>query len=161
MEGGRGTRYPVMKWHISSWLFTKLVDFLPSLNNKKLCFLLISWSSKNGNYIFQSVNPFEINLKPRFSIKSGYYIVPSPSTALVFMSLETWYSPCSNSTSTDHLDKIERCRSVVSEKIPFDIINNYFSIGVVSKTMAKVCILWCLSQFPQWGYNPYKVVELY
>ena len=101
-------------------------------------FLLISWSY---------LDHIEINLKPRFSIKSGYYIVPSSSTALVFMSLETWYSPCSNSTSTDHLDKIERCRSVVSEKIPFDIINNYFSIGVVSKTMAKVCILWCLSQF--------------
>ena len=92
---------------------------------------------------FESLNQLEIKLKRGFLTKSDYYIVPSPSTALVFMSLETWYSPCSNSTSTDHLDKIERCRSVVSEKIPFDIINNYFSIGVVSKTMAKVCILWC------------------
>ena len=25
---GRGTRYPLMKWHISSWLFRKLDDFL-------------------------------------------------------------------------------------------------------------------------------------
>jgi hypothetical protein len=27
--GGRGTRYNLMKWHISSWLFTKLDDFPP------------------------------------------------------------------------------------------------------------------------------------
>ena len=31
---------------------------------------------------FQSLNHVDINLKPRFLIKSGYYIVPSPSTAL-------------------------------------------------------------------------------
>ena len=47
-----------------------------------MCFLLISWSSKNGNYTFQSLNHVDINLKPHFLIKSGYYIVPSPSTAL-------------------------------------------------------------------------------
>ena len=29
LYGGRGTRYNLMKWHISSWLFTKLDDFLP------------------------------------------------------------------------------------------------------------------------------------
>ena len=27
--GGRGTRYNLMKWHIRSWLFTTLDDFLP------------------------------------------------------------------------------------------------------------------------------------
>ena len=48
------------------------------LGNKKLCFLLI------GNSIFESLNHIEINLKPRFLIKSGYYIVPSPSTALQY-----------------------------------------------------------------------------
>ena len=43
---------------------------------------LISWSSKNANDILQSLNHVEINLKLWFLIKSGYYIVPSPSTAL-------------------------------------------------------------------------------
>ena len=33
--------------------------------------------------IFQSLNHADINLKSGFLIKSGYYIVPSPSTALV------------------------------------------------------------------------------
>ena len=47
-----------------------------------MCFLLISWSSKYGNYIFQSLNYVGINLKPWFLIKSNYYIVPSPSTTL-------------------------------------------------------------------------------
>ena len=47
-----------------------------------MCFLLISWSSKNGNFIVQSLHHVDVNLKPRFLIKSGYYIVPSPSTTL-------------------------------------------------------------------------------
>ena len=51
--------------------------------NHNLRFQLISWSSKNGNYIFQSLNHVDINLKPWFLIKNGYYIVPSPSTALL------------------------------------------------------------------------------
>ena len=29
------------------------------------------------------MNYVDINLKPRFLVKSGYYIVPSPSTALI------------------------------------------------------------------------------
>ena len=33
--------------------------------------------------MFQSLNHVDVNLKPRFLIKSGYYIVPSPSTALL------------------------------------------------------------------------------
>ena len=44
--------YNLMKWIISSWLFTKLYDFLFCVtlkDNTKLRFLLISWSSKNGN----------------------------------------------------------------------------------------------------------------
>jgi hypothetical protein len=65
-------------------------DFLPfviymvqlCLGNKKLHFLLISWSSKNGNYIFQSLNHVDINLKLQFLIKISYHIVPSPSTTL-------------------------------------------------------------------------------
>ena len=51
------SRYNLMKWQISSWLFTKLDNFLPlvyymvewSLHNKKLLFLLIHncWKTKN------------------------------------------------------------------------------------------------------------------
>ena len=52
-----------------------------------MCFLLISWLSKNVNLIFQSLNHSDINLKPQFFIKSGYYVVPSPSTALLVMYL--------------------------------------------------------------------------
>ena len=66
-----------------------------SSRNKKLCFLLISWSSKNGNFIVQSLHHVDVNLKPRFLIKSGYYIVPSPFTALFLMSnmkFKSWMS---------------------------------------------------------------------
>ena len=35
------------------------------------------------NYILQSLNHVDVNLKPQFLIKISYYIVPSPSTALV------------------------------------------------------------------------------
>ena len=35
--------------------------------------------------MLQSLNYVDVNLKPRFLIKSGYYIVPSPSTALLEM----------------------------------------------------------------------------
>ena len=34
--------------------------------------------------MFQSLTHVDFNLKPQFLIKSGYYIVPSPSTALIF-----------------------------------------------------------------------------
>ena len=43
---------------------------------------MINGSSKNENIIFQSLNHVENNLKPWFLVKSGYYIVLSPSTAL-------------------------------------------------------------------------------
>ena len=80
-----------MKWHITSWLFTKLDDFLPfviymvkwSLHNKKLRFLLIHNSWKTDIIFFQSLNHVDFYLKPWFLIKSGYYIVPSPSIALL------------------------------------------------------------------------------
>ena len=69
---GLGTRCLLVKWHISSRLFTKLDDFLPfvfymiewSLHNKKLRFLLIH-------------NIWKTEIIYFFSI-----IVPSPSTAL-------------------------------------------------------------------------------
>ena len=38
---------------------------------------------KNGNYNSPKLNHVDVNLKPQFLIKSGYHIVPSPSTALV------------------------------------------------------------------------------
>ena len=50
--------------------------------NKKLRFLLIHNSWKTEIEMFQSLNHVDVNLKPRFLNKSGYYIVPSPSTAL-------------------------------------------------------------------------------
>ena len=62
-----------------------------SLGDRKLRFLLISWSTKNGNYILQSLNQVDVNLKPRVLIKSGYHILPSPSTALVNMKWLTKY----------------------------------------------------------------------
>ena len=37
------------------------------------------------NYILQSPNHVELNVKPLSLIKRGYYIVPSPSTALLLM----------------------------------------------------------------------------
>ena len=48
-----------------------------------MCFLLISRLSRNGNWIFPSLNHVDINLKSRFLIKSCYYIEPSPSTVLI------------------------------------------------------------------------------
>ena len=70
--------------------FTTLDDFLPiisymiqwSLENKKMRFLLISWLSKTEIRFFLSLNHVEIHLNPQFLIKSGYYVVPSPSTDL-------------------------------------------------------------------------------
>ena len=38
-----------------------------------------------GNQILQSLNHVEVNLKLWFLIKSGYYIVPSSSTALLYL----------------------------------------------------------------------------
>ena len=35
--------------------------------------------------MFQSLNHLDVNLKPRFLTKSGYYIVPNLSTAIVIM----------------------------------------------------------------------------
>ena len=54
-----------------------------SLHNKKLRCLLIrdSWSTEI--WFFSITEPCRDNLKPWFLIKSGYYIVPSPSTALL------------------------------------------------------------------------------
>ena len=40
-----------------------------------------------GNLILQSLNHVDVNLKSWFIIKSRYYIVPSPSTALTTMLL--------------------------------------------------------------------------
>ena len=43
---------------------------------------IFCWSSKNGNYILQSLNHVDIYLKLGFLIKSSYHIVRCPSTAL-------------------------------------------------------------------------------
>ena len=53
---------------------------------QKIVFSVDAQQLKNGNMIFfQSLNHVDINLKLRFLIKSGYYIVPSSSTALAYM----------------------------------------------------------------------------
>ena len=44
-------------------------------------FLFYSWNMESD--MFQSLNHVDVNLKLRFLAKSGHYIVPSPSTALV------------------------------------------------------------------------------
>ena len=84
----------LMKRHIISWLFTKLDDFLPfflymvewSLGNKSCVFC---W--KTEVQFYQSLNHVDGNLKLQFLIKSGYYIVPSPSTTLKYcISLISW-----------------------------------------------------------------------
>ena len=77
-----------MKWHISSWLFTN--DFLPfviymvewSLHNKKFHFLSIhnSWKTEPCRFLFEAT----------VLIKSGYYIVPSFSTALISTDMNIW-----------------------------------------------------------------------
>ena len=46
-------------------------------------FLLIHINQKTEIEIFQLLNHVDVNLKPQFLIKSGYCIVPSPSTALL------------------------------------------------------------------------------
>ena len=85
-----------MKWHISSWLFTKLDDFFSICHRHSLVIAKFNFRKSAdqfqqkidqlsfGYYIFQSLNHVEVNLKPQFLIKSGYYISPSPSTALHF-----------------------------------------------------------------------------
>ena len=65
----------------------KLDDFLPfvyymvewSLHKKKLCFDTQQLKTK----MFSITEPCRDNLNPQFVIKSGYYIVPSPSSTLI------------------------------------------------------------------------------
>ena len=64
------------------------IQFLDNGVSKKMLlrftnrFLLTSRSSKNRYCIFQLLNHLEINLKPQFLIKSGFYCAPSHITAL-------------------------------------------------------------------------------
>ena len=90
-----------MKRHISSRLFTKLDNFLPFV-------------SKNENYIFQSLNYVDMNLMPRFLIKNGFYIVPSPSTAFEFNKTD-------KSFSFQGCEKYFLCDKVVSFFAPKNI----------------------------------------
>ena len=46
--------------------------------------------NSDRNHIFQSLNHVEFNEQSWFLIKNGYYIVPSPSTALGKMKHNFW-----------------------------------------------------------------------
>ena len=98
-----------MKWHISSWLFTKLDDFLPyvyysDLSITKNCVFWWYTTVENGNLIwfdfFLITEPCRDNLKLWILIKRGYHIVPSPSTALLkikeFTYRNSWKIPIGN-----------------------------------------------------------------
>ena len=50
---------------------------------QKIAFSVDTQQLKTEIEMFQSLNHVDVNLKPRFLIKSGYYIVPSPSTAFL------------------------------------------------------------------------------
>ena len=50
-QGGRGTGYPLMKWHIGSRLFTKWDDFFPFV------FYMVDWSLGNEKMAFSADNP--------------------------------------------------------------------------------------------------------
>ena len=76
--------------------FSKLDDSLPLVfymieGNKKIVF---SADNYDENLIFQSLKQVEVNLKPWFWIKSSCYIVPSPSTTLVFTSFNPLSLQC-------------------------------------------------------------------
>ena len=83
-----------MKWHISSWLFAKLDDFQSFVVYSSVIFtwqkmhFLFCWytTAENENLIFffQSLKRHVETIWSQGLIKSSHYIVPSPSTALVF-----------------------------------------------------------------------------
>ena len=50
---------------------------------QKIAFSVDSQQLKNRNLNFSITEPCRDNLKLRFLIKSGYYTVPTPSTALI------------------------------------------------------------------------------
>ena len=52
------------------------------LHNKNCIFCWYTTAEKWKFDFFQSLNHVDVNLKPQFLIKRGYFIVPSHSTAL-------------------------------------------------------------------------------
>ena len=63
-----------------------------------------------GYYIFQSPNYVEVNLKPQFLIKSGYYIVLSPSNPLFSnQNLGVWEMgpPCTQGSGVPEEGQLE------------------------------------------------------
>ena len=79
-----------MKWHISSCVIFYEIEWFSSicllhgfsyLYVTKNC--IFCWSSQNGNEIFQSLNHVDVNWKQGFLVIMVYYIVPSPSNALM------------------------------------------------------------------------------
>ena len=78
---------------------------------------------QNGNYIFQSLNHVDINLKPHFLIKCGYHIVPSPSTALPdllqFVPVLLQFSILMYGGHSSEVAVIGNpCKSIVSKNLP-------------------------------------------
>ena len=83
---------------------------------KSLC------DNSNGNYIFQSLNHVEVNLKPQLFIKRGYYILPNPSTALKQGKSMCKWSSCREGCTSD----MYQCYQVRVQYIDESYRNNSF-----------------------------------
>jgi hypothetical protein len=108
-----------------------------SLGKKKKRFLLIIPTE-----IFQSLNYVGVNLKAQFLIKSGYYIVPSPSTAIHlikqnrFQQMTFYYCfplPISNPSAVS----VPRGPKVAQDVIPFYLhaITGIFRLLIMINTL--------------------------
>ena len=74
----------VIRYHsLSRFVWKRRYMVESSLHINKLRLLMIHNRWKTEIWFFSITEPCRDNLKPWFLIKSGYYIVPSPSTALL------------------------------------------------------------------------------
>ena len=141
-----------MKLHITSWLFTKLDDYLPfiiymveqSLYMIKNCvFCWYTTDEKRKFYFFQSLNHVDFYFKPQFLVKSGYYIVPSPSTTLVFLNAHQqttkiyWLHrnyDCNNSRSKVPIKEITKVTLCITDFVKFCPPSNQWILYLIWKS---------------------------